>query len=577
MADERQATITFTGLPKVIGGTITFSRGITPSTIAIDTVPQANLTQPVGDVTVEWGIRHPGGALDNTDPQAESFTLIDCAVDFSSIDISGSQVWSLQLLDRRWRWQRGEISGRYNQRFPDGSFATATQKTPQELAELCLDAMGEVDYDVSQMPNTQYITVDWDVSNPAQCLLQVCEEVKCEITISLAAGNPVVIHRRGVGQELPATKVRSFSTGANMSQAPELLRAVCGPTVFQRRLVLEAVGVDTEANDNEILPIASLSYAPAAGFQSPLYMSDVTASVEAHKLASETVYRYFRPLEFSDGSLNLPSVSPGFTDSAGAAITAITSIRQLQLTTGMIASRHVDNDYVPLPPKMYGTWFSYGIKGGAVTEAQYRGAFTVDAARGLVITQEPLFKIDGSNAFIEPVMFLEVAFTVRDATQVPLRHRREEAFAGTSYGGQTHIIRADAKFRTVQMVYSDIDTESSAIDNITALNAELDELIDYELDLFEDANAQDAVYGGIRPQELDGTIRQVVWTIGYGRAAETRIGYNKDADQYGLSEEAKKQRHAENQASKAITGFIDAYGLLRDFGRSLLRSGEGTS
>lgn len=536
---ERQATIDFTGLPQVIGGSITWSRGISPSAIQIETVPQSNFTQPVGDVTVTFAVRLPNGSVDPGDADAVTFTLVDCAVESSTIELTSRQTWRMTLYDRRWRWKRGEISGKYNQLKPDGTIDSATEKTNQELAELCLDALGETGYDVSAIPTTFKTAVSWDASNPAQALQEVCSAAGCEVTLQLDATNSVSIVANGTGELLPGSDVASLSGSITTGQAPSVLRAVTQPVLWQRRFLLEAVGMDTEANDNEILPIADLSYEPTGGFQDPLFMRDVTASEEAATLAKQTVYRWFRIKQFADGTLNLPS---GVNKDEMGGITSISSIKQVQLTQGLIAKQLDGGKEVPQQPKLYGDFFDGEFLRANVSGKQYNKEFSVDTRRSLIVAREPIVAID-SDEWTMPTLYLEIAFTLEDANRASIRHRRDANYSGTSYDGGEHIVKTE-KRRTIKMPYSAITTESTAVDNRTSLNTELDAILAVEENKFAMVEADEAVYAGIKLINVDGAIQQVVWNIGRGQAATTRAGRNKTADRLIPSERERKRREA---------------------------------
>ncbi len=536
MTIERQAIPSFTGLPQIAGATVTWSRGISPSTIQIETVPQPNFTEPVGDVSIHWTALLPNGSPDPGDSDAVTITLYDCAVDTSTIEVTARQTWRMTLHDRRWRWKYGEISGKYNQLKPDGTIDSATEQTNQELAELCLDALGETGYDVSAIPTTYKTAVQWDATNPAQALQEVCSAAGCEVVLLL--DNTVTIVANGTGENLPSGEIASLSAAITTGQAPSVIRAVTEPVLWQRRFLLEAVGEDTEANDSEILPLASLSYEPAYGFRDPLYMNDVSASEEALKLAQKTVYKWFRITTFADGTLNLPS---GVNKDELGGITSISSIAQVKLTSGLIATHLKAGKEEPKPPVLYGDFFDNKYLFANVSGKQYQQEFNVDTRRNLVMSKEPIVKLD-SNYWTVPVLYLEIAFTLEDATQIPIRHRREQSYTGTSYDGGAYIFSPKKKRRTIRMPYTAIATETTAVDNRTTLNTELDAMISAEEAKFAGVEGDEAVYGGIVAIDLDGAIQQVIWSMGRNTPATTRAGRNKPAERLAESESVQKRR-----------------------------------
>ncbi|MCX8092493.1 MAG: hypothetical protein N3I86_16450, partial [Verrucomicrobiae bacterium] len=68
---------------------------------------------------------------------------------FDLIENAGrARVYRVRIQDRRWKWRFGQISGEYNVRRDDNqqNFLLGTARNPQQLARLCLDAMGEQNY-----------------------------------------------------------------------------------------------------------------------------------------------------------------------------------------------------------------------------------------------------------------------------------------------------------------------------------------------------------------------------------------------------------------------------------------------
>ena len=73
-----------------------------------------------------------------------------------------------------------------------------TEKKPQALATLCLQAMGEDDYDVSALPNDARPEIDWSYQNPAEALQQLCDKLGCRVTyvVDTDSVKPVEEHPR---------------------------------------------------------------------------------------------------------------------------------------------------------------------------------------------------------------------------------------------------------------------------------------------------------------------------------------------------------------------------------------------
>src|SRR5207244_4406849 len=132
------------------------------------------------------------------------FTFADIVLTFPDMIVNtqairrnrSGLIWSLTLFDRRWKWNsgtgiNGPISGSYNIRLDDDTLDPDRKRTPQQLAAICLDTMGEVGYDISQMPGNTYPPVNWDNEYPAQALQQICDQEGCRIVLQL--DNTIVV------------------------------------------------------------------------------------------------------------------------------------------------------------------------------------------------------------------------------------------------------------------------------------------------------------------------------------------------------------------------------------------------
>lgn len=240
--------MTFPGIEQVERGSFTLSHGITPSIATIEIQPQEGFVTIVGPMVITQG----------------DVTLVfpNCRLDSASFQYNQSgMIWRLSIMDRRWKWAFGAISGHYNQRFnsilPFGSIDAFTLKSPQELCSLCLDAMGETGYDVSQVPNEPRPQTDWEAEIPAQALASLAESLGCRIVLRL--DNTVQVARVGVGEGLPTDGIEADGMAVSVFRRPDKLRFLCGPTRYQVDFKLEAVGLDV---DGLVKPIDDLSYAP---------------------------------------------------------------------------------------------------------------------------------------------------------------------------------------------------------------------------------------------------------------------------------------------------------------------------
>src|SRR5690348_9551852 len=241
---------------------MTFSHGITPSVCLLRCSPQEKLPAEFGDLTITDG----------------NETVVFPACKLQAIKIEKDDrgfVWILEILDRRWRWNFGVINGSYNQMTPFGRLIPWTIRSPKELAQLCLEAMGEQNYDISNLPNgiaypgPEYPNpvinvsgvnppVDWDGVPPAQALQQLADRCGCRIIYRWKTDD-VLVTPVGRGNAVPAGSIAKSLPSLVAPLAPSGVGVIGSPTRYQCRLALTAVGKEW---DGSYWPINLLSYAP---------------------------------------------------------------------------------------------------------------------------------------------------------------------------------------------------------------------------------------------------------------------------------------------------------------------------
>ena len=158
-----QGVFTWSGITNVISAKYTQGHGVTPDVINVEMVPQAvNTFAASGTATFSYsGVTVP---------------LNECLIDQASLRLDeNAHIGHLRIFDRRWKWRAGgEINGIYNVKDDNNTYIAGLQKTAQELAELCLLAMGESSYNVSALPATAYPQVKWTGAHPATELQELC-------------------------------------------------------------------------------------------------------------------------------------------------------------------------------------------------------------------------------------------------------------------------------------------------------------------------------------------------------------------------------------------------------------------
>lgn len=239
-------------LPIMGGWNVTLTHGLSPNSFNVS-IPMFDGARPPdkdGDVILKYGGR-------------EITRLKDCTIDKCEQSSDGRHIWRVTILDRRYRWRYGEISGRHNVRTKNGSdIMPHTLKRPSELAKLCAEAMREKDYDVSSLEAFDEIDwpeIDWNLANPAEALQSLCERYSRR---AVFRNNKVVVCVVGAGKELDTkTGYVQNSLTYDPPEGPGKIVLVCGVSLVQADLPIVPVALD---QDGQIKYPDQLSYRPDA-------------------------------------------------------------------------------------------------------------------------------------------------------------------------------------------------------------------------------------------------------------------------------------------------------------------------
>lgn len=250
--------------------------GISPNVALIVTNPQPK--PPAGFGNLHWSDGKMGMALSNC-------KLSRMTPSFGP----GGYIFTLEILDRRWQWAHGTFpngGGKYNQLDPNGKLIPWTIRSPNELALICLQAMGETQFRIEGLPKglgsrdarrvTKYLEtgqnypltaanppVNWEGVPPAVALAELCDRYGCRV-IFQPGGDRLLIQRQGVGKPL--------SSGGSLAQANVSMAAPETPVAvgvygaasqYQMRLALEPVALEWDGS-NHYVPLDLVSYAPMA-------------------------------------------------------------------------------------------------------------------------------------------------------------------------------------------------------------------------------------------------------------------------------------------------------------------------
>lgn len=224
---------------------------------------------------------------DNT-PPVEVVRFTNCRLDDPNEKRSKFIDNQWRVLDRRWKWEYPVLFGNYNIR---DSFTTtytivpATQKSPREMAALALDALGETNYNVLDLPNDPLVAdeVHWHYEPAAAMLQNLAEAYGCEV--HLLFDDTVKIQRKGEG-DIPADTLpdgtrlaREPEVGVVLNPAPDNITCYAAETLYENYLWLEPVAEDIDGVDK---PIDKMAYTPVGGWKGhdPDFGADFLGMVE---------------------------------------------------------------------------------------------------------------------------------------------------------------------------------------------------------------------------------------------------------------------------------------------------------
>lgn len=264
----KHGLVSWPGVEQIESFSYTVSHGTAPGVATIHMIPQAASIAGAGD-------------LKFTDGDV-TITLRDCKLERMVLEDTGGagRYVVLTILDRRWRWQFGDIDGCYNQLDPRARLRPWTIRSPTEMIEAILLAMKEPDYslfapdgltraDGRAFPPPRFVArpgtnppIDWHGMVPAQALAQLCDFFNLRI-IFQPINNRIRIEEMGGGIPLPeddTVSIHRLLPGIKIPQAPDSVGVVGDPTRFQMRFKVISVGLEY---DGTYRPIQDLTYAPA--------------------------------------------------------------------------------------------------------------------------------------------------------------------------------------------------------------------------------------------------------------------------------------------------------------------------
>lgn len=513
--------IGYPGIQQPVSVRYTRGHGTRPGHAILEFLPQATAAVPAtGTLTIGFG--------------SSGINLPLCRADFGSLHTTPSgQTMFVKLLDRRWAWHAGddtgqpagEISGRYNVRRVDGTIDPTTERTPQQLAALLFNAMGEGLFDVSQLPLNPRPYVDWDYSHPASELDRLCNLLGCRVALRISTNTPMIV-RLGYGAALPTANLYSVTQNWDLAEAPDYLKVVGSEALFQSKLRLRAVGLDT---DGRWRLIDNLSYRPAGGWGGVVSPFSSVSGTTARALANATIWRAYQIYSQADGS----QIVPSYTNVA--TIDNIKPINRYLVETYTDPSGRV----IPQPAYVEGVWFPGGGQGpGANTSAgtRYNRSFSIDTDDGIVRFSDEVYQITNRKR-AEAEMYLTCSYQARDPVTLAFtKYIQTRNLGGTAGTGPKIIRREDISFAAYAN-YNANNTVANVVTNAALCQAEATAQLDATQAQYFGSIAFEARYNGIAEIDIDGLTRQVTFKIdtqdrSRRGGAETYASVNTETDPY---------------------------------------------
>ena len=256
MTGNNFGQVKYPGAISIESCSITDMQGIQPSVAVLEIYPQEQWPDLYGDLVFTYN--------------GNTITFPNCIVDSVLFTRGGGgKIARVRILDERWRWQYGQITGKYNIRLPNDFVDPAHERTPRQLAALLFEAMGVTNYDASDLPDDARPYCDWEGANPAQSLAKMCDELGCRIVPQRSA-RIYRICQAGFGEDLPENyPYQDAGSGIDPKELPDYIQVLTAPIEVQTALYLEPVGRDIDQSWNFV---QNLSYCPnPADYGSPGY------------------------------------------------------------------------------------------------------------------------------------------------------------------------------------------------------------------------------------------------------------------------------------------------------------------
>jgi hypothetical protein len=571
----------FAGAQSFVSCEYTCSLGISPGEGLYVIKPDAGPLQEISDLVL----------TDNV----TTLTVPRCKIyDFDVHIGSDGQYVTLRFYDRRAFWEFPTVSGSYNQPQeqtltvpvvnhgtnpqgnpvlpppppPDPKEAPIkpwTEKKLPELARLCLEAMGEKNYDVSALDPNATPTVDWEEENAARALNQLCEDHGCVVAYR-PGEDRVVVCRQGEGKSLPEGAFLEAAPALKIPDTPDKITLVGAYREYQVRFELEPVAEDF---DGSYVTLDKLSYRPADGglkylmpptFPGIQALTDATLAgiiqnnpwlpgtrtlADALALARRSVWRYYRiTLKTPDGLGNRLVIPPDSKKRDRDAITRRDQVRLLP--KGVVTCWDDLGKWSTCPARVFGKHLpkhqGFGThvmvlskKTTYDTEVKIPFCFqTISTGEQLVVFDDYVYYLNEDGTTAAPTLVLECACNVADPKTFALRRYHRTLDLKLRRGiGPAKIVREDVQWKAAAQ-YGTNSQFKTMVDNAKAVEPRADYYLRGELRNYGGAQSDRKSYPGFLDVSPDGAVYQITWSCGGGddHGARTEASFNHEHNKY---------------------------------------------
>jgi hypothetical protein len=245
MSLYNHGNVTYPGINAVESFEFTDISGVQPAIGTMKVFPQYGLPDEDGDLVMTYN--------------DQTITIQAAHIDSVQYEVGGGgQIVDVRFMDSRWKWVHRFITGRYNIRLPNNWIDPDHEQSPQQLATLLFQALGESMFDVSDLPNDSRPDCDWDHTSASQELDKLCNDLGCRV-VPVRSTQSWKIVVTGDGADLPTFPSQDVGQGIDPQEVPDFIKIVTAPIRYQMQLPLRAVGKDTDLSWK---PLRQLSYAP---------------------------------------------------------------------------------------------------------------------------------------------------------------------------------------------------------------------------------------------------------------------------------------------------------------------------